>query len=270
MIPVHKGPEPADLATGRDAKIEAVRKLFKAGTLKSKDFKGYQFVGDALWRAQHYKCCFCEMREQRNRNDVEHWRPKTKAQRQPGSAETDGYYWLAWTWDNLFFSCRVCNQSPFKLAKFPLAVGSPVLQPENDPPGAEQPLLIHPGSENGIRHIQFRRTDGGKWTPTPRGGSLKGKHTIEVCGLDRPHMLDLYTAHVTQNVEDRAKTVLEKMDANDAAGVKQAWIAATKSLLLHNAQFVGLSYDALAELVPKARRKDWKLRLLRGKKPKQT
>ena len=267
MIPVSTGPEPAALTTKRPGRVAAVKALYEAGELKSTDFDGYAFVKDQLWKAQYYKCCYCEMREQSSRNDVEHYRPKTVADRRPGSAEAHGYYWLAWSWENLFFSCRVCNQSPYKVSKFPLALGSGVLAPHAAPPGPEHPLLIHPASENGIRHIQYRQSASGKWTATPRGGSEKGAHTIRVCGLDRAPMQDLYTDHVKREVRGRARLVVERMDANDRDGVRRAWAAASKALLLHTAPFVGLSYDALAELVPRTKRSDFRLRLLRGKRP---
>jgi uncharacterized protein (TIGR02646 family) len=68
---------------------------------------------------QHRKCCYCERKRDKNReSDIEHFRPKADV------TEADevhkGYWWLAYEWPNLFFSCRHCNQE-HKKNHFPVA-----------------------------------------------------------------------------------------------------------------------------------------------------
>ncbi|HMY18924.1 MAG TPA: hypothetical protein PKA58_21505, partial [Polyangium sp.] len=70
----------------------------------------------------------------------EHYRPKAEADRRPGSHETHGYHWLAFTWSNLYFSCPDCNRS-YKRTRFPLEHGSIALKTRKRPPGQEIPLL---------------------------------------------------------------------------------------------------------------------------------
>ena len=70
-------------------------------------------VKTALQQAQHNKCAFCESKFVHvGYGDVEHFRPKAGFQQ--GADDTlvrPGYYWLAYEWSNLFFSCQLCNQS---------------------------------------------------------------------------------------------------------------------------------------------------------------
>ena len=65
----------------------------------------YQDVKDALRSLYHGKCAYCETYDPSPH--VEHYRPKR-----------GGYYWLAYSWDNLIASCSQCNTK--KGNKFPI------------------------------------------------------------------------------------------------------------------------------------------------------
>jgi len=65
-------------------------------------------VKAALEKLFNYKCAYCETPGFAGFSwSVEHFRPK-------GSVAEDrshpGYYWLAYTWTNLYPSCVFCNQ----------------------------------------------------------------------------------------------------------------------------------------------------------------
>lgn len=258
MILVVRGPEPAVLIDLRDKHLPALRRITAGGGLPlSADIKGYGHIDvrTALWNAQHHKCCYCEKRIELTREDVEHFRPKAEAQRAPGSPLTHGYWWLAFTWNNLLYSCPQCNQPPAKGARFPLDIGSTPLVAEAPPPGQERPLLIDPGSESGIAHIEFklqRRGERFKWVPTPRNQSERGRRTIRICMLDRDPLLDHYGEHVIHRVIPEVKAVRAAMKAGDPRGVWTAVARASRTLLSPGQPFVGLSHDALVHHVPNA------------------
>lgn len=67
---------------------------------KHKDIK------DALMTLYHGKCAYCETYDPSPH--IEHYRPKR-----------GGYYWLAYSWDNLILSCSQCNIR--KRDQFPIA-----------------------------------------------------------------------------------------------------------------------------------------------------
>src|SRR5690606_5123302 len=80
MIRINRGGEPAALATARASELPRVQAIAATRPPTQDDIGGrYKIAHDALWNAQHYKCCYCESREQSKRNDVEHFRPKSQA-----------------------------------------------------------------------------------------------------------------------------------------------------------------------------------------------
>lgn len=263
MIQVDRGQEPAELAHVRAEKLAELRVIASTRPPLGNEIRGYGVVKGALWRRQGYKCAYCECREQEKRNDVEHWRPKGRADRAPGSSETHGYWWLAYAWDNLLFACRNCNQSGAKLDRFPLDEGSLALQPEEDPPGQELPLLIDPATESGADHIvfvPFEVNGEERWMPVPRDGSAKGRFTIEVCALDRPDLLDLYQAYVAREIEPRIARVLGAIPLDQPDAASAAWDEALNVLLAPGQEHVGLARDVLDSRVPPNMRRELCLR----------
>lgn len=128
-----------------------------------------------LQRIQHGKCCYCETKfTSSDYGAVEHYRPKNSVR---GVASHSGYWWLAYSWDNLLLSCDVCNSS-FKLTHFPLVDASKRV---SDPTGNiddEEPLILDPFRDEPSLHIRFRKEVAAPLTE-------RGKATIEHCGLNR-------------------------------------------------------------------------------------
>lgn len=256
MIPIVRGPEPQALADVRASKLPVLQALVASGGRpKSEDIKGYghEAVRRALWEMQHKKCCYCEKDIENTREDVEHHRPKAEANREPGSPLKDGYWWLAFTWENLYYACPQCNQAPYKGVQFPLDMGSVPLSAGDEPPGFELPLLIDPVLESGISHIEFicqKRAGKAVWVPTPRHNSPKGDWTIRVCGLDRDALLGQYSDHVRDRVFPVVNAVRAAVLGGDPALVYQEVERGRRKLLQPRQRFVGLSHDALRILFP--------------------
>lgn len=132
--------------TKRDCQAyEANSHEYRNGT-KTFDFErkiyGHKAVKEALKTDQHGKCCFCEGKfEAHASGDIEHYRPKG-AVNQHKDSETlyPGYYWLAYSWENLYYSCNICNST--KGSFFPLA----------DPAHGE--LQVHALVDDGLGETQ--------------------------------------------------------------------------------------------------------------------
>lgn len=249
MIRVNRGPEPAALLEVRRRGLERIRDLGRAPTRADVDV-GYRAFAVELWRSHKHKCAYCENLEQLKRNDVEHFRPAARADRHPGSSERHGYWWLAWSWDNLLFSCRNCNQAPAKLDKFPLELGSVALRPEEQPPGGELPLILDPADPavDPRDHLVFRPVTLGaseRWQPFARNGSSIGGRTIEVCRLDRSDLVDLYTRHVREVVRPEADRLL----ALGAEALDREWSTYQRRLLGTTMPFTALACDATEHLL---------------------
>jgi uncharacterized protein (TIGR02646 family) len=265
MILVERGTEPQALTDARAKLLPKLRQIVAGGNEpESKDIFGYgpKEVRDALWKAQHGKCCYCEKEIENRREDVEHYRPKAEANRHPGSLLTHGYWWLAFTWSNLLYACPQCNQPPAKGVQFPLEIGCSPLTAELPAPGNERPLLIDPAEESGVKHIVFKRQRRGNrdvWVPEERDNSPKGYWTIKVCQLDRDALIKRYTDHVRDHVIPVKDKVRDALDSNDARRIHADVYRAHRKLLVKYQRFVGLSFDALNYFIPSKELAPWNL-----------
>jgi uncharacterized protein (TIGR02646 family) len=153
----------------------------------SKTIYGAAVVKRALRAAQHDKCCYCEgFFAGHASGDVEHFRPKACFQQAKGEPiEYPGYYWLAYTWSNLYYACELCNRVG-KRNLFPLTDPSQRQRSSNDP-ARETPEILDPGGPDDPRdHIRFNGA-------APEGVTALGRMTILALGLDRG---DLTTARL--------------------------------------------------------------------------
>lgn len=146
------------------------------------DIYGAKSVKNALIKAQHGKCCFCESKfEHIAYGDVEHFRPKGGWIQSDGDPLTQpGYYWLAYDWDNLFASCQICNQR-FKKNHFPIVDAAARALSHNDSIDDEDPLLPHPGHDDPEDWLTYD-ADG---TAVAIDGTAKGEAMISIFGLSR-------------------------------------------------------------------------------------
>ncbi len=251
MIFVKRGKVPPNLKKVRETELASLRVIAQQRTIVSKDIRDkYRAFSKKLFDAQHSKCCYCELIETNGFNDVEHFRPKGRADRSPGSAEKHGYWWLAYTWENLLFACATCNRSN-KNDQFPLA-DAQTLQAEEQPPGEEKPLLLDPAStsNNPVAHI-VHVLRGSNWHAEPRNNSQYGRYTIAVCGLDRDELLELRGNHVANIVEPQAKAILRLMGQNQQDNLEHEFERALGLLEPQHAH-MALNYDALRHFISDA------------------
>lgn len=138
---------------------------------------------------QHDKCCYCEWKPSDNYGDVEHYRPKAGVQQTRGDTlEKPGYYWLAHEWCNLYFACIYCNQK-YKGNLFPLRYVAARARSHADMISLEQPWLLDPATEDPTPHLTFVKDAIQPLTD-------QGRHTITICGLDRPELIQRRIQHL--------------------------------------------------------------------------
>jgi uncharacterized protein (TIGR02646 family) len=251
MIRIQRGPEPSALTALRTAKLHILRNLGREPT--SSDITGYGIVGDVLWRAQHCKCCYCEHRIPKSFNDVEHYRPKSKANRAPGCMLTHGYWWLAYSWENLLYSCPSCNRSN-KNANFPTRLGSVSLVAETQPfDGQEIPLLIDPAETtiNPVDHIQYVPIKLGflvQWIATSRNGSIQGAHSVQCYGLNDQEKIELRGLHV-DTIKPFIDSLLIHLNCKNVVSANEQYFLIL-SFLHSRCSYICLTFDALHHYVP--------------------
>jgi uncharacterized protein (TIGR02646 family) len=136
-------------------------------------------VKAALDACHHGKCCYCEIFIHKPYADqhVEHWRPKASSRQARDEKSTwPGYYWLAYSWDNLLLSCAFCNRNN-KRDLFPLENPAARARHHRMTVEDETPAILKPDSGEDPRdHLKFELDEVIGLTPL-------GESTIEVLRL---------------------------------------------------------------------------------------
>jgi uncharacterized protein (TIGR02646 family) len=173
------------------------------------DFKVYsdKEVKEALIKLFKGKCAYCESTFLHvYSGDVEHFRPKGEIEDAIPNKKP-GYYWLAADWDNLFLSCRNCNQklshsiygigskkTMGKMNQFPLSDLSKYVRKHDHSNGIadEEPyrLLLNPCIDNPEEHLEY----GEEGVIRPKkdavgNQSIKAKTSIDVYVLQRVYLV---------------------------------------------------------------------------------
>ena len=193
MIRINKAAHKIPDILGENGKAETVTENLKTDFDKgNKVFKfdgkiyGHKSVKKELRDSQHNKCCFCEAKVSHiSHGDVEHFRPKGGYySKESDLLMTPGYYWLAYDFSNLFFSCQLCNQI-YKKNYFPLVDETRRAKSHHDQWANEESLILHPEFDNPENHITFVAE-----VVLPKNISEKGKETIRRTGIDRKELED--------------------------------------------------------------------------------
>ena len=145
---------------------------------------GHKSVKESLEKSQNGKCCYCEGKfSAYYYGDVEHYRPKGAVKQASDKNRIyPGYYWLAYSWNNLYYCCSVCNNNKRDL--FPLENPKKRARSHHQDLAEEEPLLLDPGGANDPQnHIKFKNARAEALT-------IKGQKTIEIIDLNRPNLLE--------------------------------------------------------------------------------
>ena len=216
VIKIDRSPPPVDLE-GPGSKgmqeLENNRAFFTNASTEKPKFSAYKLesVRAALMDTFKGKCAYCEsIIGHISPEDIEHFRPKGKVQRNDGSEKDSGYWWLAARWENLLTSCIMCNR-PNKVAIVGVdgnhRIGKGILFPLLDEEGraenegeeaTETPLLINPCDEDPEEHlgciVESEIDDRlGLVQPTNDNQGdpdAKGEKSIEIYGLNRSILVD--------------------------------------------------------------------------------
>jgi uncharacterized protein (TIGR02646 family) len=163
-------------------------------------------VKKALEKLFYDKCAYCETRLISGDWEVEHYRPKGRI---AGRSDHPGYYWLAYTWENLYPACTFCNQmrkdaprfdepeelpAQGKQDQFPLEKEDNRAKNPGDDLSKENPLLLSPCDDDPEKHFTYDIH--GQISPI-EDNDLRAKETIRVCNLRRRRLRD-----------DRARTII--------------------------------------------------------------
>lgn len=201
MIRINKGSVVPDILSTGSGKTEKDKlctnfdldpESFQAQGVKVKPLKWHEFksgiyssksVKNKLISVQHNKCCFSEAKFNGDYGDVEHFRPKGRLGEESSNIKYyPGYYWLAYSWDNLLLCKQVINQS-HKKDFFPLINPAERACNHNEDLTFERPVLLDPSREDPRDHIEFHQDE-------PVGITDRGKKTITLLNLRHSHFVE--------------------------------------------------------------------------------
>jgi hypothetical protein len=252
MIRVTRGDEPPELAVERAKRLPMAQQKVAAGEkLARTDLIGYDKARLRLYASQHRKCAYCEDGTKMPYEPVEHFRPALRAIRGPSFAD-GGYWWLAWTWENLLFACSICNSS-FKKDLFRLEDGSPVMVPMEALPCDERAVLVDPADPLDVDPMDLivYQPVGVRWIPTGRGGDARGAKIVELLGLSDAGHLDRYEAHVDEYLQHHVDRLRSRAELDDVLGFRDAWDQAIRHVRPVR-PWAALAHDVLDHYFPAA------------------
>jgi len=150
-----------------------------------------------------FKCAFCETPLPSWASGTVHrLRPEQEAVDEWGEVSRPHYWWLAYSWENLYYACRACDEAAG--ARFPIdgvrgEVGTDVATLST----SERQFVLDPCLEEPSAHLFF--ADDGSVAPR----SDRGDHTIEIFQLNRDELVEARMAaitHIRVSAEQAAKS----------------------------------------------------------------
>ncbi len=171
---------------------------------------GHDHVRAALEALFHDKCAYCESKVSASSDwNVDHFRPKGRVAE---NRNHPGYYWLTYTWENLYPACIFCNQNRRdrprwgdlrygitggKADQFPLEDETTRAMGPGENINLEMKLLIEPCQDDPSLFLTFG-VDG---EVLAVADNIRGSATIQICNLNRKRLKDARRETVEATIE---------------------------------------------------------------------
>lgn len=195
-------------------------------------------IKEKLQEIYHGKCAYCE--SSMEQLEVEHYRPKR-----------GGYYWLAYSWDNLLLACPKCNQKkrddfPIQSERVRFDADRDVIEGINTMSALydriEQPLIINPetASDQLLGTASFDK-NGRMFSDDKRM-----METIKACNLDRKALREKRKKILDDLVKDIRLAVYE---AGDNKGILNDSLSFIVKCFVRKLNDVGEPYIAFRRCI---------------------
>jgi uncharacterized protein (TIGR02646 family) len=250
-----------ELPDGWEARAENAKQAVEDGSCKINDRSNvWKELKTPLARRFYDKCWYCEIKQERSDNAVDHFRPKSS------------YPWLAFELTNFRYSCTFCNslrkntrtgKTKGKGDFFPLLPGTQ----RASKPGDEEkeiPMLLDPCSTRDPGFLDFY-DDGAPCAryPNHEVRKIRAEISIKLYHLDHPALVDQrkMLAAKLKGLIKKADNLFDRCDIGDSA-IDQAFDELIKSLrdsISEKAELSAFSRRVIAGY----REKEWVEELLR-------
>ncbi|WP_148244417.1 hypothetical protein [Enterobacter asburiae] len=201
----------AEILAAPDAKSrkEILKRLTSSKVWR--DF--YDLLPDTLKK----KCWYCESEEIRSDVAIDHFRPKNKVE---NDKEHDGYWWLAFDWDNYRCACTFCNSrrnfeetQGGKACRFPLEnPDERASNPEdNDKLCNERPNFLDPYNQDDEKLLWFDN-DG---LPTSKPGATAEQKIKVENSIDIFHLHEARIVRARNRLRIEVEEQIKKIKNND-------------------------------------------------------
>ncbi len=225
--------------TERDRYLNGESKFQFKKTYKAKS------VQKLLKIRQRNKCCYSEAYFAGDHYHVEHFRPKSRIVdfSTRHIYRKSGYYWLAYSWNNLFL-CKGKPNDSYKIDYFPFLSGSleNITHHDNN---LENIGLVNPSEDEPRDHIRF-------YDDAPVGVSERGRITIKVCGLDDIDLVKARRSDFEKLSALKSAYLMLTMDNQRRSPVDQQKVDGFRATLMKStepeAQFSSMAIDLLSDL----------------------
>ncbi|HLP48665.1 MAG TPA: hypothetical protein VK469_22175 [Candidatus Kapabacteria bacterium] len=171
---------------------------------------------ESLAKLSNYKCWYCETKNVRDDYHVDHFRPKNNIK---DSVQHQGYWWLAFSWDNYRYSCTFCNchrkDSESEVVKgkgdhFPLVDESKRCFSRSDDLTNESPLLLDPVKRGDPCLIIFRQDGNAHWKYSKEENEIAFRRAEK--SIELYHLNEIRLVEVRKKLHRKIKTLIDQGD----------------------------------------------------------
>lgn len=215
-----------DTANAAKHAVEAITSVDSRKKTINRKNAVWSALKDSLADLSTDKCWYCEIKQERSDNAVDHFRPKNRV------ADTDpiheGYWWLAFERTNFRYSCTFCNSQrknpetgeiEGKGDKFPLLPETPRAKDpgeEND----ESPALLDPCVLQDTLLLDFLSSGEPRAKyPSHPVKKLRAEESIKLYHLDHPGLIErrrILAARIESWIK-KANRLYDRCDTGDPA-----------------------------------------------------
>lgn len=152
---------------------------------------------DPLADLSNDKCWYCESKQIRSDDAVDHYRPKNRVSNT--TPLHNGYTWLAFDYKNYRYSCTFCNskrknpetgETEGKGDEFPLLDETKRARTSTDNINLEKPVLLDPCKVNDVKLLDFFVTGEPKSKYSDQIKKDRCEKSIKLYHLDHPSLIE--------------------------------------------------------------------------------